>query len=96
MKEQRLIYDALNLPEFEVAEGEVSSEYQFHLKRNVCWKMSNEYLRRYLWLRCAKGVRFFFYEAQLEDTPELRESLKGKSHIVLKPTEGPQWYELDL
>jgi hypothetical protein len=95
-EEQRLIYDALKLPEFDVAEGEVSSEYQGHLKRDVCWKMSNEYLRRYLWLRGAKGVRVFFYKAQLEDTPELRESLNGKSHIVLKPTEGPQWYELDL
>ncbi|GIC20783.1 hypothetical protein FXF08_07010 [Vibrio cholerae] len=95
-EEQRLIYDALNLPEFDVAEGEVSSEYQGHLKRNVCWKMSNEYLRRYLWLRGAKGVRVFFYEAQLEDTPEIRESLNGKSHVVLKPNEGPQWYELDL
>lgn len=93
---QRLVYDALNIPEFDIVEGEVSSEYQWNLKRNVCWKMSNEYLRRYLWLRGAIGVRVFFYEAQLEDTPSLREALNGSTHVVLKPTSGPQWYELDL
>ncbi|MCU8382875.1 hypothetical protein OC514_00605 [Vibrio vulnificus] len=93
---QRLIYDALSIPEFDIVEGEVSSEYQWHLKRNVSWKMSNEYLRRYLWLRGAIGVRVFFYQVQLEDTPSFRKVMKGSTHVVLKPTSGPQWYELDL
>ncbi|EGR2554667.1 hypothetical protein DX887_02640 [Vibrio alginolyticus] len=93
---QRLVYDALNAPEFDIVDGEVSTEYQWHLKRNVCWKMSNEYLRRYLWLREAIGVRVLYYKVQLEDSPSLRESMNGSTHVVLKPTSGPQWYELDL
>ncbi|HQS67527.1 MAG TPA: hypothetical protein PLM93_10135 [Sulfuricurvum sp.] len=40
--QQRLVYDDLGLPEFGVAEGEVSSSYRWNLKRNVSWKMSNE------------------------------------------------------
>ncbi|MDC5706157.1 hypothetical protein [Vibrio europaeus] len=93
---QRLVYDALDVPEFDIAEGEISTEHQWSLKRNVCWTMSNEYLRRYLWLRGAIGVRVFFYQVQLEDTPLLRDTLNGSTHIVLKPKEGTQWYELDL
>ena len=93
---QRLVYDALNIPDFDIVDGEVSTEYQWNLKRNVCWKMSNEYLRRYLWLRGAIGIRVFFYKVQLEDSPSLRKSMNGSTHIVLKPTSGPQWYELDL
>ena len=40
---QRLIYDDLGLPEFGVVEGEISSEYYSESKRNISWKMSNEY-----------------------------------------------------
>ncbi|WP_162674547.1 hypothetical protein [Vibrio variabilis] len=29
---QRLVYDALNIPEFEIVEGEVSNEYQWNLQ----------------------------------------------------------------
>ncbi|MGS0824894.1 hypothetical protein ACVBIO_03710 [Shewanella sp. 0m-8] len=94
--EQRLVYDDLGLPEFDVADGEISTQYHYSLKKNVCWRMSNEYLRRYLWLRGARGFRVFFYEKQLNDTPQLREIMNGKSHIVLKPTEGIKWYELDI
>lgn len=94
--EQRLVYDDLGLPEFDVADGEISTQYHYSLKKNVCWRMSNEYLRRYLWLRGARGFRVFFYEKQLNDTPKLREIMNGKSHIVLKPTEGIKWYELDI
>ena len=49
--QQRVIFDDLSLPAFGVAEGEVSTEYHFSPKRNVSWTMSNEYLRRYLWMR---------------------------------------------
>ena len=94
--EQRLVYDDLGLPEFGVAEGEVSSEYHWNLKRAVTWRMSNEYLRRYLWLRGARGVRVFYYSAQLADVRELREVMGGESHIVLKPADGVAWYTLDI
>ena len=94
--EQRLVYDDLGLPEFDVAEGEISTNFHYTLKRNVCWRMSNEYLRRYLWLRGARGVRVFFYQKQIEDTPQLRKVMNGKPHVVLKPTEGVKWYELDI
>lgn len=93
---QLLIYDDLGLPEFGVAEGEVSSDYYWNIKRKVSWKMSNEYLRRYLWLRGARGVRVFYYSIQLEDVPEVRAVMEGKSHVVHKPTKGVAWYELDI
>lgn len=94
--QQRLVYDDLGLPEFGVAEGEVSSTYHWNLKRNVSWKMSNEYLRRYLWLRGSRGVRVFFYKAQLGDVPEIRALMEESSHVTLKPAEGVAWYELDI
>lgn len=94
--QQRLVYDDLGLPEFGVAEGEVSSEYQWNLKRSVSWRMSNEYLRRYLWLRGARGFRVFYYSAQLPDVPEVRAIMGGESHVVRKPAEGNAWYELDI
>ena len=94
--QQRLVYDDLRLPEFGVAEGEVSSDYHWNLKRNVSWRMSNEYMRRYLWLRGARGVRVFYYSAQLPDAPEVRAIMGGETHVVRKPAEGVTWYELDI
>ena len=94
--QQRLVYDDLGLPEFGVAEGEVSSDYHWNLKRNVSWRMSNEYLRRYLWLRGARGVRVFYYSAQLPDVPEVRAIMGGESHVVRKPAEEVPWYKLDI
>ncbi|WP_245471807.1 hypothetical protein [Bradyrhizobium nanningense] len=94
--QQRLVYDDLGLPEFGVAEGEVSSEYHWNLKRAVSWRMSNEYLRRYLWLRGARGVRVFYYSVQLPDIPDVRALMGEKSQVVLKPAEGVAWYELDI
>lgn len=94
--EQRLVYDDLVLPEIGVAEGETSSKYYWKLNRNVSWRMSNEYLRRYLWLRGARGVRVFYYEAQLEDISEIRSLMGGNEHINLKPSEGAEWYDLNI
>ena len=91
---QRVIFDDLSLPEFGVAEGEISTEYHFSPKRNVCWTMSNEYLRRYLWMRGAYGVRVFFYEALLPDCLDLRAVMAGDAHAQLKPHDG--WYEFDI
>ena len=92
--EQKVIFDDLSLPEFRVVEGEISTEYYFFSKRNVCWTMSNEYLRRYLWMRGAYGVRVFFYEALLPDCPDLRAVMEGEAHVRLKPRDG--WYELAI
>jgi hypothetical protein len=86
----------LGLPEFGVAEGEVSSDYHWNLKRSVSWRMSNEYLRRYLWLRGARGVRVFYYSAQLQDVQEVRALMGGETHVSRKPAEGVAWYELDI
>jgi len=94
--QQRLVYDDLGLPEFGVAEGEVSSDYHWNLKRAVSWRMSNEYLRRYLWLRGARGVRVFYYSAQLPDIPEVRAIMDGESHARREPAEGVAWYNLDI
>jgi hypothetical protein len=94
--EQRLIYDDLSVPEFAVARGEVSTEYQFEFKRNVLWTMSNEYLRRYLWLRAARGVRVFYYEARLADTPVLRALMAGQPHSSHRPADGVGWYDMEL
>lgn len=93
---QLLVYDDLGMPEFGVAEGEVSSYYHWNLKRTVSWRMSNGYLRRYLWLRGARGVRVFYYSAQLPDAPEVCAIMGGESHVVRKPAEGVAWYELDI
>jgi len=94
--QQRLVYDDLELPEFGVAEGEVSSEYHWSLKRTVSWRMSNEYLRRYLWLRGARGVRVFYYSVLLPDVSEIRAIMGGEPHVFRKPTDGVAWYELDI
>lgn len=92
--QQRIIFDDLSLPEFGVAEGEISTEYHFSPKRNVRWTMSNEYLRRYLWMRGAYGVRVFFYEALLPDCPDIRAVMAGDAHARLTPDGG--WYDLDI
>lgn len=92
--QQKLIYDDLSLPEFGVTEGEISTEYYYTSKRNVNWTMSNEYLRRYLWMRGAYGVRLIYYQASLPDQAQIRDLMNGKTHVVLKPEGG--WYDLDI
>jgi len=93
---QRVIYDDLGLPEFGVVDGEISNEYFWQPNRNISWKMSNEYLRRYLWLRGARGVRTFFYQKQFPRESKIRDLLGETNHVVLKPEDGPQWYTLDI
>lgn len=92
--QQRIIYDDLSLPEFGVAEGEITTQYYFSAQRDVQWTMSNEYLRRYLWMRGAHGVRGFFYEALLPDSQDLRSLMADQSHVLLAPNGG--WYRLDI
>lgn len=93
-EDQRLIYDDLSTPEFAIAEGEASTEYEHHLKRDVLWKMSNARLRNYLWARGAIGTRVFFYETLLTSTPGLRDVMQGDRHKVFASADG--WCEVDL
>lgn len=93
-EQQKLMYDDLSLPEFGVAEGEVSTAYNYTSKHNVHWTMSNEYLRQYLWMRGAFGARIFFYQALLPDVPRLRALMNGNPHAQFKPEAG--WYEVDV
>ena len=91
---QRIVFDDLSIPEFTVAEGEVSNEFSFKPGRNVSWKMSNRYLRKYLWMRNAYAARVFFYEALVSENPELRKIMNGKNRVVLEPDGG--WYQLKI
>ncbi len=91
---QRIVYDDLSLPEFGVAEGEVSLQYNFRPSRDVSWLMSNEYLRRYLWMRGGRGVRQFFYQATLEDSPQLRKLMNGKK--IFSFSNAGSWFDADL
>lgn len=93
-EQQRIVYDDLGIPEFAIAEGEAAREYHFSSSRNVTWRMSNAHLRKYLWLRGARGVRTFFYQAKLPDAPELRQLMNGKEHVEINSDSG--WYTLDL
>lgn len=92
--QQKVIYDDLSLPEFGVVEGQISNEYYYTSKRNILWTMSNEYLRRYLWMRGAYGVRIFYYQNLLPDGPDLRAMMSDRDQIQLKPNNG--WYEIDI
>ena len=93
-EDQRLIYDDLSLPEFGVAEGETSSSYYYRASRNISWRMSNEYLRKYLWMQGKHGTRVFFYEAYIQETQEISKLLGSDGHCLSKPEGG--WYELDI
>ena len=89
---QRIVYDDLSLPEFGVVEGETTTEYFFSPKRNVRWVMSNEYLRRYLWMRGTYGIRVFYYETLMPDEPEMRTLMDGEAHVKLGTDQ--DWYKI--
>lgn len=91
---QRLVYDDLSIPEFGVAEGDVSTEYEWTLKRDVVWTMTNARLRQYLWMRGATAARTFFYEVLLPDSAGLRAVMGGQKHFQVEPKQG--WYVVDL
>lgn len=71
---QKIIYDDLSLPIIGVSEGDVASEFEFNLKRDVYWTMRNDYLRKYLWMTGCYGVRVFFYEAYIINTKKVSQS----------------------
>lgn len=91
---QRIVFDDAAAPEFSVAEGEISRTYYFEGSRNVSWTMRNDYLRRYLWMRGAVGVRVFFYEGLLEDGAAVRAIMQGKTHYL--DEQDGSWYILDI
>jgi len=93
-EQQRVVYDDLGIPEFAVAEGELAREHHYTSSRNVTWQMSNAHLRKYLWMRGARGVRSFFYQAKLPDSQELRQLMGGQRHTELKSDLG--WYLIDI
>ena len=92
--EQKIIYDDLSLPIIGVSEGDVASEFEFNLKRDVYWTMRNDYLRKYLWMTGCYGVRVFFYEAYIDDSSEVRQLINGNNHY--NEIIGNGWGELDI
>ncbi|SFF08584.1 hypothetical protein [Paracidovorax wautersii] len=92
--EQRLAYDDLSLPSFDVADGDVSAEFHWEASRNIRWRMRNDYLRRYLWLRGAVGVRCFYYQGTVEDRAEIRGLMGGKAHVCIGARDS--WFEVDI
>lgn len=91
---QRITYDDLAAPVFDVANGELSSEFYFEASRNVHWTMSNAYLRRYLWLNKAVGARVFHYEWTVDDSADARALMNGEP--VIKLADVPPWCEVYL
>ena len=92
--EQKIIYDDLSLPIMGVTEGDIASEFEFNLKRDIYWTMRNDYLRKYLWMTGCYGVRVFFYEAYIDDSPEVRQLLNDDGYydgII-----GNGWGQLDI
>lgn len=92
--EQRLAYDDLAAPVFDVAGGELSSRHYFSASRPVHWTMSNAHLRRYLWLNGAVGARVFFYEALVDNDPVWRERMAGRPIADL--VDAPKWCRVQL
>lgn len=92
--EQKIIYDDLSLPIIGVTEGDIASEFEFKLKRDVYWIMRNDYLRKYLWMTGCYGVRVFFYEAYIDDSSEVRQLINGNNHY--NEIIGNGWGELDI
>ena len=92
--DQKIVYDDLSLPFFGVAEGEVSKQYYFSSSRDVSWKMSNQYLRKYLWMRGTYAVRAFYYQTLVPNDGCIKALLNDEGYAEIKPNDG--WFELSL
>ena len=92
-KNDTMSWDDINNDEADIAFGEVSTEYHYELKRNVSWKMRNDYLRKYLWHLGHAAVRVFYYEQHFPRTKEL-EKIIGKKGC-LKGTKN-KWCDFGL
>jgi len=93
-QEQRLVYDDLSVPNFDIADGEVSAEFHWNASRNIRWRIRNDYLRDYLWLRGGVGVRTFYYQGVLPDCAEVRGLMNGSTHACVGTKDG--WFEVDI
>lgn len=91
---QSIVYDDLVLPLMGVARGEASSQYYYQSSRDVTWTIRNDYLRRYLWMRGAMGVRAFYYCKLLPPRADLLKVLEGRKRFGQEAEDGR--YELDL
>ncbi|MDO6620238.1 hypothetical protein [Shewanella sp. 6_MG-2023] len=91
---QKVTYDDLSKPIIDVANGDFASQYYFHSSRDIKWEMRNDYLRKYLWMNGCWGVRVFYYETYIKDTPAIRKLFgKDKYFQCNKPN---SWYDLIL
>ncbi|EMH1274894.1 hypothetical protein VIW49_04695 [Enterobacter bugandensis] len=81
--EQKVIFDDASQPDYNVAQGDVSSEYYFVSSKEVKWTMRNDYLRKYLWMKNFVGAKVFFYEAFIPRTKEVSSLLAGNKHYRL-------------
>ena len=91
---QSLVFDDLGLPEMGIAKGEASSKYHWESSRPVTWTIRNDYLRRYLWMRGAHGVRIFYYSKRIPVTAEWVALLNGSDHFGHEADDGR--YELAI
>jgi len=91
---QTIRFDDLSAPVFSVAAGEASNEYYFKASRDVCWTISNEYLRKFLWLKDCYGVRVFYYSKRMPDSKDIRQFMNGEKFFLFKSASG--WCELDI
>lgn len=78
--DQQVIYDDLSAPLLNVACGDVACEYEFTQSKNIKWKMRNDYLRNFLWMRNCYSFRVFFYESYIGETEELNQLLGNDDH----------------
>lgn len=75
-------WDDISNDETDIAFGELSTEYCYEYKRNVSWKIRNDYLRKYLWHLGHAAVRVFYYEQDLPRTKELEEIIGRNGYFT--------------
>nr|QIM10407.1 hypothetical protein PlAlph_2990 [uncultured Alphaproteobacteria bacterium] len=87
-------WDDISNDEVDIAFGELSTEYSYGLKRNVSWKIRNDYLRKYLWHLGHAAVRVFYYEHDFPRTKELEEIIGENGYF--KDIDNNKWYDFRL
>lgn len=87
-------WDDISNDETDIAFGELSTEYCYEYKRNVSWKIRNDYLRKYLWHLGHAAVRVFYYEQDFPRTKELEEIIGENGYF--KDINNNKWYDFRL
>lgn len=87
-------WDDISNDETDIAFGELSTEYCSEYKRNVSWKIRNDYLRKYLWHLGHAAVRVFYYEQNFPRTKELEEIIGENGYF--KDINNNKWYDFRL